>query len=167
MVYHESWVITLGISFPKNWQKNIFFSVGKKSFLGGRSKWLQLYLGGYGQMITVLHRGYVQMITILHRGEGSLGTPKNDYVICARPLKDLASDEIISWYFTFPDKFWDWPWVCVEAILGCKCDSGKPLLREVSQVKSNTNSISANLDAKYTHTKAIYRGKNGRILAWC
>ena len=46
------------------------------------------------------------MITILHRGEGSLGTPKNDYVICARPLKDLASDEIISWYFTFPDKFW-------------------------------------------------------------
>ena len=28
------------------------------------------------------------MITILHRGgEGSLGTPKSDYVICARPLK--------------------------------------------------------------------------------
>ena len=26
------------------------------------------------------------MITILHRGEGSLGTPKSDYVICARPL---------------------------------------------------------------------------------
>ena len=38
-------------------------------------------------MITVLHRwGYAQMITILHRGEGSLGTPKSDYVICARPL---------------------------------------------------------------------------------
>ena len=26
------------------------------------------------------------MITILHRGGGSLGTPKSDYVICARPL---------------------------------------------------------------------------------
>ena len=38
-------------------------------------------------MITVLHRGgYAQMITILPRGGGSLGTPKSDYVICARPL---------------------------------------------------------------------------------
>ena len=37
-------------------------------------------------MITVLHRGgYAQMITILHGGGGSLGTPKSDYVICARP----------------------------------------------------------------------------------
>ena len=26
------------------------------------------------------------MITILHRGEGSLGTPKSDNEICARPL---------------------------------------------------------------------------------
>ena len=42
-------------------------------------------------MITVLHRGgYAQMITILHRGEGSLGTPKSDYVICARPLIIIA-----------------------------------------------------------------------------
>ena len=39
------------------------------------AKWLQYYIGG----------GYAQMITILHRG-GSLGTPKSDYVICARPL---------------------------------------------------------------------------------
>ena len=30
--------------------------------------------------------GYAQMITILHRGGGPLGTPKSDYVICARPL---------------------------------------------------------------------------------
>ena len=38
-------------------------------------------------MITVLHRGgYAPMITILHRGGGALGTPKSDYVICARPL---------------------------------------------------------------------------------
>ena len=37
-------------------------------------------------MITTLHRGYSQMITVLHRGGGSLGTPKNDYVICVRPL---------------------------------------------------------------------------------
>ena len=45
-----------------------------------------LHKKGYGQMITVLHRGgYAQMITILHGG-GSLGTPKSDYVICARPL---------------------------------------------------------------------------------
>ena len=28
------------------------------------------------------------MIIILHRGEGSLRTPKSDYGICARPLKD-------------------------------------------------------------------------------
>ena len=42
-------------------------------------------------MITVLHRGgYAQMITILHRGGGSLGTPKSDYVICARPLIELS-----------------------------------------------------------------------------
>ena len=40
-------------------------------------------------MITVLHRGgYAQMITILHGG-GSLGTPKSDYVICARPLTPI------------------------------------------------------------------------------
>ena len=51
------------------------------------SKLLQLYIGGYGEMITVLHRGgYAQMITLLHGGGGSLGPPKSDYVICARPL---------------------------------------------------------------------------------
>ena len=54
------------------------------------SKLLQLYIGGYGEMITVLHRGgYAQMITILHGG-GSLGTPKSDYVICARPLASIS-----------------------------------------------------------------------------
>ena len=40
-------------------------------------------------MITLSHRGgwgYAQMITILHRREGSLGTPKSAYIICARPL---------------------------------------------------------------------------------
>ena len=42
-------------------------------------------------MITVLHRGgYAQMITIL-QGGGSLGTPKSDYVICARPLNDFST----------------------------------------------------------------------------
>ena len=34
--------------------------------------------GGYAQMITILLRGY-------------LGTPKSDYVICARPLMQGAS----------------------------------------------------------------------------
>ena len=37
------------------------------------------------------------MITILHGGGGSLGTPKSDYVICARPLsvfKILLSESI-------------------------------------------------------------------------
>ena len=29
------------------------------------------------------------MIAILHREEGSLRTPKSDYVICARPLMGL------------------------------------------------------------------------------
>ena len=34
------------------------------------------------------------MITILHRGGGSLGSPKSDYVICARPLiKNLPQDQ--------------------------------------------------------------------------
>ena len=47
-------------------------------------------------MITVLHRGgYAQMITILHRG-GSLRTPKSDYVICARPLKESVKKVLIT-----------------------------------------------------------------------
>ena len=42
------------------------------------------------------------MITILHRG-GSLGTPKSDYVICARPLIlfHLLVLQILLW-FNFP-----------------------------------------------------------------
>ena len=45
-------------------------------------------------MITVLHReGYAQMITILHGG-GSLGTPKIDYVICARPLNNEKNNKL-------------------------------------------------------------------------
>ena len=65
-----------------------FLSVGKKSFLGGMSKLLQLYRGGYGEMITVLHRGDRDMPKWLqyYMGGGSLRTPKSDYVICARPL---------------------------------------------------------------------------------
>ena len=52
-------------------------------------------------MITVLHRGgYAQMITILHGG-GSLGTPKSDYVICARPLNGVA----VNSYFDIPCDF--------------------------------------------------------------
>ena len=49
-------------------------------------------------MITVLHRGgYAQMITILHGG-GSLGTPKSDYVICARPLSCHELSKVVkSW----------------------------------------------------------------------
>ena len=57
-VHHESWVATLEISFPETWQKIRFFSVGKKSFLGGMSKWLQYYIGVVRQMITVLHKGW-------------------------------------------------------------------------------------------------------------
>ena len=38
-------------------KKSDLFLVGKKSFLGGMSKLLQLSIGGYGEMITVLHRG--------------------------------------------------------------------------------------------------------------
>ena len=50
---------------------------------------------GKGKMITVLHGGgYAQMIIILHRGEGSLGTPKSDYVICARPLYSIFSSKV-------------------------------------------------------------------------
>ena len=44
--------------------------------------------------MTTLHRGgYGEMITILHRGRGSLGNPKNDYVICARPLTEILRRE--------------------------------------------------------------------------
>ena len=52
----------------------------------GMSKLLHYYIGGKGKMITVLHGGEAQMITILHKGGGSLGTAKNDYLICTRPL---------------------------------------------------------------------------------
>ena len=68
--------------------------------------------GGYGEMITVLHRGgYAQMITILHRGGGSLGTPKSDYVICARPLKRISIE--VWWEQTLTlqrmvAKTWQW-----------------------------------------------------------
>ena len=66
-----------------------FYQLVKKHFWGVCQNYYNFTEGGYGEMITVLHRGgYAQMITILHRGGGggSLGTPKSDYVICARPL---------------------------------------------------------------------------------
>ena len=51
-------------------------------------------------MITVLHRGgYAQMITILHRGEGSLGTPKSDYVICAQPHIQFVCNAAVQAHF--------------------------------------------------------------------
>ena len=64
-------------------------------------------------MITVLHRGgYAQMITILHRGEGSLGTPKSDYVICARPPRRMS----LFWNSVFSVEWWntlvDWHRLC-------------------------------------------------------
>ena len=68
--------------------KNQIFSVRKNAFLEDMSKLLQLYIGGVGQndySITWGGGGYAQMITILHGGGGPLGTPKSDYVICARP----------------------------------------------------------------------------------
>ena len=66
------------------------FSVGKNHFWRVCQNDYSITLEGYGEMITVLHRwGYAQMITILHRGEGSLETPKSDYVISARPLIGL------------------------------------------------------------------------------
>ena len=85
-VYPESWVVTLGILFPKTWQKNIFFSCQKvisgryvKTITtlhrGGTAKWLQHYIGG------VCPNNYN-----ITWGGGGLGTPKRDYVICARPL---------------------------------------------------------------------------------
>ena len=58
------------------------FSFGKKSFLGrGVSIWLYLYIGW------VWPNDYS-----ITWGEGSLGTPKNDYVICARPLRRIHLD---------------------------------------------------------------------------
>ena len=99
--YSIPWILGCYIRniISKDLTKKHIFSVGKKSFLGGMSKWLQLYIGGgYGEMITVLHRGgYAQMITILHRGEGSLGTPRSDYVICARPLMIIMVIMMIRW----------------------------------------------------------------------
>ena len=54
------------------------------------------------------------MITILHRGEGSLRTPKSDYVICARPLQakqTLALTEYFNLIFANifkKDNSWNW-----------------------------------------------------------
>ena len=54
------------------------------------SQWLHYHIGGVPQNdYSITKGGYAQMITILHRGEGSLGTPKSDYVICAGPLMTL------------------------------------------------------------------------------
>ena len=44
---------------------------------GGTAKWLQYYIGG----------GMPKWLQYYIGGEGSLGTPKSDYVICARPLR--------------------------------------------------------------------------------
>ena len=44
-----------------------------------------LHRGGYDEMITVLHRGVRPNDYNITYGGGSLGTPKSDYVICARP----------------------------------------------------------------------------------
>ena len=90
-VYHESWVVTLGILFPKTWQKNIFFSVGKKSFLGGMSKWLQLYIGGYSQMITVLHgAGMPKWLQYYMGGGGSRDPQKWLRNMCTTPKGKCA-----------------------------------------------------------------------------
>ena len=57
---------------------------------GVMSKWLQLYIGGYNQVITVLHSGGMpKWLQYYIGGQGSLGTPKSDYLICARPLKSI------------------------------------------------------------------------------
>ena len=75
---------------------------------------------GYGEMITVLHRGgYAQMITILHGG-GSLGTPKSDYVICARPLIVFMAGQI---WITAPLFLKEFVWVMAGKILLTKTKS--------------------------------------------
>ena len=51
---------------------------------GGTAKWLQYYIGG----------GMPKWLQY-YIGGGSLGTPKSDYVICARPLMCSGSDS--SW----------------------------------------------------------------------
>ena len=43
-------------------------------------------------MITVLHRGGMPKWLQYYIGGGSLGTPKSDYVICARPLNVNTSN---------------------------------------------------------------------------
>ena len=45
--------------------------------MGGTAKWLQYYIGG----------GMPKWLQY-YMGGGSLGTPKSDYVICARPLME-------------------------------------------------------------------------------
>ena len=69
--------------------KKSFFSFGMSHYLrggnvniiislhsGGAAKWLQYYIG----------RGMPKWLQYYIGREGSLGTPKSDYVICARPL---------------------------------------------------------------------------------
>ena len=87
-VHHESWVATLEISIPETWKKSNFYQLVKNHFWGVCQNDYNFTEGGYGEMITVLHRGgYAQILQYYIGGEGSRGTPKNDYVICARPPK--------------------------------------------------------------------------------
>ena len=51
----------------------------------------QYYIGGSFKFITILHRGGLpNLLQYYIGGEGSLGTPKIDYVICARPLAHMS-----------------------------------------------------------------------------
>ena len=65
---------------------------------GGPSKWLQYYIG----VITVCHEswGITSGLSFPQKKNsgsvGSLGTPKSDYVICARPLNGKNSRSSIA-----------------------------------------------------------------------
>ena len=75
-----------------------FLSVSKKSFLGGMSKLLQLYRGGVRRNDYSITQGGVCPNDYNITWGGSLGTPKSDYVICARPLTGLY---IVFYYSIF------------------------------------------------------------------
>ena len=100
-VHHESWVATLEISIPETWKKSNFYQLVKNHFWGVCQNDYNFTEGGYSKMITVLHRGGMPKWLQYYIGGGSLGTPKSDYVICARPLNGVA----VNSYFDIPCDF--------------------------------------------------------------
>ena len=86
----------------------------KSHVWGGMSKWFHLYIRG----------GTAKWLQYYIGGEGSLATPKSDYVICARPLMANAIKNFYIFLGTLPSlhffcKTWEASWREREIHLIC------------------------------------------------